>query len=189
MSRLRELRRSLTPEEKQARRDQRRAALAHRKQQRLERRKQKALRRREAKHARRERTTMTAAHGFRFRMSERQQRGWQRKLEVVEKLKTVAREDQLLEEMIYEMDYAGALAAARDSLAIAEEMGDQQAIITYRAYIERLEGLLRSAGDSLSRGHPWAARVPRRSLEERSPRAAPTCRVSRGCSHRGPMGC
>jgi len=147
MSRLRELRCSLTPEEKQARREQRRSALAHRKQQRLERRKQKALRRREVKQVRRERTTMTAAHGFRFRMSERQQRGWHRKLEVVEKLKTVAREDQLLEEMIYEMDYQGALAAARDSLAIAEEMNDPQAIITYHAYIARLEGLLKQEAE------------------------------------------
>lgn len=141
MSRLRELRRALTPEEKLARRQQRKQQLLDRRASKLTRRRQKAERRRLALENRRERTTLTTAHGFKLRMSERQQRRWARKLEVVEKLKTVAREDPLLEEMIYEMDYKGALAAARDSLAIAEEMQDQQAIITYQAYISRLEAL------------------------------------------------
>jgi hypothetical protein len=142
MSRLRELRKTLTPEEKEAaraaRRERRQAQLKTRALRRAEAREKKRLRKEEA----RERRTMVGAHGFTYRLSDRRQRKLKRQLEVVEKLRGLPREDHLLEELIYEMDYAGALSAARDQLAMAKEMGDSQAIVTYEAYIQRLQRLL-----------------------------------------------
>jgi hypothetical protein len=70
------------------------------------------------------------------------QRAFHGRLEVTEKLKTVAREDPALEELIYDMKYLEALKAAREALGIAEEMSDAQGIVTYRAYVERIERIM-----------------------------------------------
>jgi len=152
MSRLRELRRTLTPEEYQARREERirrRAEqAASRRQRRLDLHERKQLRVMQ----KRERQTMIAAHGFKYRMTDRRRRGVQRKLELMQRLRTLPREDPLLEELIYEMDYEGALRAAHDSLAVAVEMRDAHGEVTYRSYIERLEKLLARDDDARADG-------------------------------------
>ncbi|MBN2082434.1 hypothetical protein JW859_09535 [bacterium] len=144
LSRLRELKKIKTPEEK--------AAIAEaKKQKRLDKRKQRAEARAAAREKqqqraidRRERTTMTARHGFQFKLSERGQRRLQRKLELVEKLKKLPREDEALEELIYNMEYQKAQQAAREALAVAEELNDEQGRVTYQAYLERIGRLLES---------------------------------------------
>ena len=138
MSRARELKKQLTPEEKQARKEQlaieRQEARKKRLERRAQAREQKRQRRKEAK----ERTVLRGAHGFSFRLSEGRQKRLQRKLELVEKLKTMPREDEYLENLIYEMKYQEALATARDGLSTAREMNDQQGVITYEHYLERI---------------------------------------------------
>jgi hypothetical protein len=138
LSRLREIRRTLTPEEKAARRAEREAAVHQRREQQQER---KAASRQRALEAK-QRRSMTAAHGFKFSMSERKQAQVRQQLKLVEDLKRLPREDETLEELIYEMDYAAALRAARDSLQVAQELGDEQGKITYSRYVARLEPLL-----------------------------------------------
>jgi len=85
---------------------------------------------------------MTGRRGRTYRLTDRQQRKLKNRLEVVEKLKTVAREDQALEGLIYQMQYAEALNAARQALGVAEEMQDAQGTVTYQAYIERIERII-----------------------------------------------
>jgi hypothetical protein len=145
-SRERELKRKLSPEEAAQRKVERLQTRAQRKdQQRL--RKQEALAvRRQRALAKHERQTLAGAHGFTYKMSDRKQRYLQRKMAVVEQLKLVAREDAALEDLIYEMRYQDALDAARDNLAIAQEMRDPQGAVTYEAYIERLQELLARGG-------------------------------------------
>jgi hypothetical protein len=142
MSRLRELRRQLTPEEQRERAEAQRKKKVEAATLRRERKAARQAKQREAKRAARERQTMAGALGTQYRMSDRRQRAMQRKLEVLEKLKHMPREDRMLEDMIYEMKYVEALQAAREGLAVAGEMGDRQAAITYQAYVERLERLL-----------------------------------------------
>jgi hypothetical protein len=142
LSRLRELRRRLTPEELAARHEERKAQAALNRQKKADAaaaRKAKAL---ALQRQRRERRTMIGAHGFRFNLSERRQQAIQNRLKLLQDLKQLPREDQAIEELIYEMDYARALQAARDSLAVAGDVGDAQGRITYQRYIERIEGLL-----------------------------------------------
>ena len=88
---------------------------------------------------------MVGLHGATQRMSDRKQRALRRQLAVVEQLKAMPREDANLEELIFEMRYADALAQARDALEVAREMDDQQGIVTYEAYIERLSNLVAPA--------------------------------------------
>ena len=85
---------------------------------------------------------MIGAHGFKFRMSDKSQQRLKKDLEVMEQLKQMPRMDQMLEEMIYEMDYQGALQVAQDNRDVAEEMGDSQGVITYDSYIKRLTRIL-----------------------------------------------
>jgi len=141
LSRLRELRKIPSPAEQKARADAR-----------LEKRKERARQREEARQAKtertqakRERTTMTGRHGFRYKLSDRGQSKLKRRLEVVEKLKAVPREDQALEDLIYEMKYDAALKGAREALEVAEEMKDPQGIVTYQAYIERIERIIKDS--------------------------------------------
>lgn len=142
LSRLREGARPATPEEraalKLARIRKRGEAAALRRQRKVER----VERARQARKLKRERTTLAGTMGTKFRLSDRRQRAIHRKLEVLEKLKLVPREDKVLEDMIYEMRYDAALQAAREGLAVAREMQDAQGEITYQAYIERLERLV-----------------------------------------------
>ena len=142
LSRQRELKKQLTPKEKKARKEQQALERQEARKKRLERRAEarelRRLRKKEAK----ERTVMRGAHGFSFKLSEGRQKRLQRKLELVEKLKTMPREDDYLEGLIYEMRYAEALQAASDGLATAEEMNDQQGVITYQHYLERINRLL-----------------------------------------------
>jgi hypothetical protein len=141
LSRQRELLRQLTPAERAAR-------AADRRQQQEETRQKKAqadaLRKQRAAELaqqRRERRTMVGAHGFKYNLSERRQQALQNRLKLVEELKRLPREDERIEELIYQMDYAAALQAARDGLQVAEEMRDEQGQATYRRYVERLETL------------------------------------------------
>ena len=142
VSRLRELRRQLTPEEQQARAVERRKKRAEAAAARRERKAARLEQQRETKRAARARQTMIGTLGTQYKLSDRRQRAMQRKLEVLEKLKHLPREDKVLEDMIYEMKYVEALQAAREGLAVAGELGDRQAAVTYQAYVERLERLL-----------------------------------------------
>jgi hypothetical protein len=142
LSRMRELRRMKTPEERAAQKQQRLLTRKEAVERKRMRREEKAQRRRQSKQDLRERTTLVGAMGATIRMSDRKQRAMQRKLELVEKLKLLPREDKVLEDMIYEMRYADALNAARDGVAVAREAQDPQAEITYQAYVERLERLV-----------------------------------------------
>jgi hypothetical protein len=142
LSRLRELKRGGTPEEravlKQERLQKRKASTEQKRQ----RREDQVQRKRELAQKKRERTTLAGTMGTKYRMSDSKQRALARKLEVVEKLKHVPREDKVLEDMIYEMRYAEALQAAQDGLSVAQEMRDPQGVLTYEAYIERLQRFL-----------------------------------------------
>ncbi len=144
LSRLREGQRPRTPEEHAALKLERARTRSEAKAQRREHQAVRAERQRQARQLKRERTTMAGAMGATYRLSDRKQRALHRKLEVLEKLKLVPREDKVLEDMIYEMHYAEALQAAREGLAVAREMQDPQGEITYQAYIERLERLERA---------------------------------------------
>jgi hypothetical protein len=141
LSRQRELQRKLTPEEKAARAADRQAQAALAQQKRAAAAAAKKQRAEELKRQRRERRTMIGAHGFTFNLSERRQRALQNRLKLVEDLKRLPREDERIEDLIYQMDYAGALQAAREALTVAEEMRDEQGKATYRRYIDRLEQL------------------------------------------------
>ncbi len=141
-SRARELYGKLTPKERKARaeerhkrRDERRAELAVKRETAREKRKARISNKRE-------RTTLAAAHGFMVKMSEGRQRKIKRRLELVTKLQALPREDERLEEMIYNMEYRRALQSARDSLGVAEEMGDKQGTATFESYIARLERII-----------------------------------------------
>jgi len=142
LSRQREMSRQLTPAEREARKadlaERRAKAVASRKQKLEQRRQNKLERKQEA----RERQTMTGSHGFKFKLSDRKQRQIKSKLALIEKLKQLPREDHNLEDMIYNMDYDGALAAAREGLELSREMGDQKGIATYEHYIERVERII-----------------------------------------------
>lgn len=148
LSRMRELRKTLTPEQKQARTERRQLDREHKVRQRQERRRQAKEQRLQRAMDRKQRTTMAARHGFSYKLSDRGQRRLKRKLEVLERLKLLPREDAALEELIYQMHYAKALVSARSSLLIAEEVNDRQGVITYQAYIKRLTPLLAEADDS-----------------------------------------
>lgn len=138
LSRLRELRKAPTAEQLQERQERRVEKRKQRAQRREEARRQKA----ERAQAKRERTTMTGRHGFRYKLSDRRQRRLKGRLEIAEKLKTVAREDAGLEELIYEMKYPEALKTAREALEVAEEMKDAQGVVTYKAYLERIQRIM-----------------------------------------------
>jgi len=101
--------------------------------------------RRQRKVAARERQTVVGAHGEVSRLSDRKQRALHRQLAVVEQLKTLPREDTSLEDLIYEMKYAEALKQAQEALEVAREMNDAQGVVTYEAYVQRLEGLIAKA--------------------------------------------
>ncbi|MEZ5338732.1 MAG: hypothetical protein R3F46_10765 [bacterium] len=141
-SRRRELRRQLTPEEKVARREERLKEKQLRQEKLEQLRTKKKEDRRQAKQDARERSKMTGRHGFSFRMSDRRQRRIKQQLQMLESLKALPREDQIIEEMIFEMDYVGAQQAAQDALEIAREMNDAQGIITYEKYLERVNRLI-----------------------------------------------
>jgi hypothetical protein len=142
LSRLREQKRGGTPEERAVLKQERLQKRKESVEQKRQRREELAQRKRSAQQQKRERTTLAGTMGTKYRMSDRKQRALQRKLEVVEKLKLMPREDHGLEEMIYEMRYAEALQAAHGGLAVAQEMRDPQGVITYEAYIERLQRLV-----------------------------------------------
>lgn len=142
MSRLRELRGPLTPEERSEVRELRRRRRSDARQQRAERRLQARAAAKQKRVERRERATVSGAHGTTYKLSERRQRAMQRKLAVVEQLRSLPREDAALEELIYEMRYAEALEQARESLAVALELEDAQGVATFQAYVERLERLV-----------------------------------------------
>lgn len=147
-SRAKELGHKLTPEERAAATEQRRAKrkqwLEERRQRAAERRQRKLERKAEAK----ERQTVQGAHGSAFKLSDRRQRKIKQRLQLMEKLKELPREDPAIEELIYEMKYAEALSAAREALEIAKEMKDRQGLATYESYIERLDRLVSdTAGD------------------------------------------
>jgi hypothetical protein len=147
-SRAREIKRKLTPAELAQRKAERRQTRAERKQQKLERRQQALALRQQRRQAQRERQSMTGAHGFTFKLSDRKQRSLQRKMAVVEQLKHLPREDQALEELIYDMRYTEALQAAQDGLAVAQEMRDPQGVVTYETYVSRLlELIARASGE------------------------------------------
>jgi hypothetical protein len=142
LSRAREGRKALTPEERRDVRQLRRQRRAELRQRRTERRAAARQQRTERRQAARQRQTVTGAHGTSFRLSDRRQRAIQRQLAVMEQLKTLPREDQALEDLIFEMRYAEALAQARAALEVAREMADTQGVTTYEHYIQRLEALL-----------------------------------------------
>jgi hypothetical protein len=141
-SRERELKRKLTPEERAAAKEQRRQNRQHW----LAERRKKAAERRELKKARRlearERQTMQGAHGAAFKLSDRRQRKIRQRLQLIDKLRELPREDQAIEQLIYEMRYPEALSAAKEGLEVAKEMSDRQGVATYEAYIERLDRLI-----------------------------------------------
>ena len=141
-SRDRELKNKLTPEELK----ELRAQKMEQRKARLELRKERAAQRREDKQQKRQeskaRQTMSGAHGFTFRLSDRRQRKLRKKLALIEKLKLLPREDSHLEDLIYQMQYSSALDSARESLGVANEMQDRQGVITYQHYIEKLTRLV-----------------------------------------------
>jgi hypothetical protein len=140
-SRSAEQRRKLSPEE-------RRDVALLRKQRRVDARKARAERSASVKQARRQRAVerreaqlVPGGRGL-VRLSERRQRAVRKQLHLLDQLRELPREDPALEELIFEMKYAEALAQARDKLAVAQEMNDRQGIVTAEAYIVRLEKLL-----------------------------------------------
>lgn len=141
-SRARELKKKLTPEEMKALRAQK----IEERTKRLELGKEQAAKRREDKQQKRqeskERQTMSGAHGFTFKLSDKRQRKLRQKLALIEKLKLLPREDSHLEDLIYQMQYAEALAGARASLSVAEELQNKQGVITYGHYIDKLTRLV-----------------------------------------------
>ncbi|MDQ3023160.1 MAG: hypothetical protein M3R04_02050 [bacterium] len=141
LSRTREKRKRLTPEERLEVRKLRADRKAGSRARRAERIAGRREQRKQVHIAARERQTVVGLHGASQRMSDRKQRALRRQLEVVEQLKTMPREDAHLEELIYEMRYRDALVQARDALEVATEMEDQQGVVTYEAYIARLENL------------------------------------------------
>ncbi|MCC7479844.1 hypothetical protein IT575_15500 [bacterium] len=141
-SREKELGRPLTAEEKKALRQQRQQKALEARQARIEAKKNRVETRRQKALQRREDQKKVGAHGSVLRMSERKQKQMQQKLALMEQLKALPREDQVLEDLIYEMKYAEALTTARGNLALAEEAQDNQGIVTARAYIDRLERLI-----------------------------------------------
>ena len=148
MSRARELKKKLTPEEKKQRSEELALQRKEARSRRIEARAQAREKSRQRKIERRKRTTMTGAHGFSFKLSEGRQRRLQRRLELVEKLKELPREDPVIEDHIFNMDYHAARRAATDALELAVEMDDRQGVITYEAYLERLDRLGESGTDS-----------------------------------------
>lgn len=141
-SRRRELRKQLTPEEKVARREERLKEKQLRQEKLKQVREQKQEDRKQAKKDAKQRSTMTGRHGFSFRMSDRRQARIRKQLQMLETLKTLPREDQIIEEMIFEMDYVGAKQAAEDAMEIAKEMNDAQGLVTYEKYLERINRLI-----------------------------------------------
>ncbi len=141
-SRARELKKKLTPEEIKAIRaekaEKRKAWLASRKERAAKHREDKQHKAQET----RERQTMSGAHGFTFKLSDRRQKKLRQKLALIEKLKLLPREDHHLEDLIYNMQYAEALASAQESLSVANEMQDNQGIITYEKYVEQMTRLV-----------------------------------------------
>lgn len=140
-SRSAELRRQMTPEE-------RRDVALLRRQRRLDARKSRAERSAAVKLARRQRRALRrdaelvpGGRGL-VRLSERRQRAVRKQLHLLEQLRELPREDPALEELIFEMKYAEALAQARDKLAVAQELNDRQGIVSAEAYIARLSQLL-----------------------------------------------
>jgi hypothetical protein len=148
-SRLREQRGTLTPAEKEARRKDALAQRAQRKAESQQLREERQVARREKKKSAREARIKTGAHGIRYRMSRGRERRLERDLSLVGQLRQLPREDKIIEELIYEMDYVEALKAAHDGLAISSEMGDLQGEITYKGYIERIERLLEDESEEL----------------------------------------
>lgn len=147
-SRERELRKRLTPEQVRIRKKDlvnRRAALRVARQKRLQEKKLGLLQRRTES---RNQRTLTGAHGFRYSLSLKSQKRLKRKLALVEQLKQLPREDPMLEELIYSMDYEHALSSALDNLHIAQEMKDQQGVLTYQAYVNRIRVILGIDPDS-----------------------------------------
>jgi hypothetical protein len=142
LSRLRELTQGATPEVLEQRRRDRvqqraQAALAKR-----DKREAQMRSKQERQAALQEKQTFAAHHGGLTQVPVRAQRAMQRKLEVLEKLKSLPREDPRIEELIYQMDYAGAIKAAQDAMAVCQEMNDHQGTLTYEAYLERLAMLM-----------------------------------------------
>lgn len=140
-SRSAELRRRMTPEE-------RRDVALLRRQRRVDARKARAERSAAVKQARRQRAQrrreaelVPGGRGL-VRLSERKQRAVRKQLQLIEQLRELPREDPALEDLIFEMQYADALAQARDKLAVAQEMHDRQGVVSAEAYIERLTKLL-----------------------------------------------
>jgi hypothetical protein len=141
LSRAREKRKRLTPEERREVRRLRSERRSKARIQRAERIKANRQRKKDLRLAAKDRQTVVGLHGQTQRMSDRKQRALRRQLAVVEQLKLLPREDTQLEELIYEMRYSDALAQAREQLEVAREMEDQQGVVTYESYIERLERL------------------------------------------------
>jgi hypothetical protein len=146
-TRFRESKRKLSPEERREIRRLRAERKAANRRKRAERIAGRREQKRERRIAARDRQTVVGLHGAAQRMSDRKQRAVRRQLAVVEQLKALPREDVNLEELIYEMRYDDALAQAREALEVAREVNDAQGVVTYEAYITRLEGLTQSAGD------------------------------------------
>jgi hypothetical protein len=146
LSRWREQRRKLSPQERREVRQLRAQRNADAKKKRSERIAGKREVKRERRLAARERQTVIGLHGATQRMSDRKQRALRQQLAVVEQLKALPREDAQLEELIYEMRYADAFKQAQDSLEVAREMNDTQGVVTYEAYISRIENVTDSSG-------------------------------------------
>lgn len=146
-SRRRELRGKLSPEEIVARREQRLAEKQQKREANTENRQKRKASSKQRKLESKERSKMTGRHGFSFRMSDRRQRQIKKQLQMLDTLKSLPREDRIIEEMIYEMDYIGALAAAADALEIATEMGDAQGVVTYERYVERIDRMIQEELD------------------------------------------
>jgi hypothetical protein len=142
LSRVKEQRKRLSPEERlevRRLRGERKSAVRAKRSERIAARR---TQRKQQRIAARERQTVVGLHGQSQRLSDRKQRALRRQLEVVEQLKALPREDAQLEELIYEMRYTDALEQARGALEVAREMGDSQGVLTYEAYIDRLSALV-----------------------------------------------
>ena len=142
LSRWREQRRKISPQERREVRQLRAQRKADARRKRSERIAGKRAVKLERRTAARERQTVTGLHGATQRMTDRRQRALRRQLAVVDQLKALPREDGLLEELIYEMRYSDALQQAKESLEVAREMDDLQGVVTYEAYIARIEAIL-----------------------------------------------
>lgn len=145
LSRWREQRRRLSPQERRDVRQLRAQRKADARKKRSERVAGRRELKRERRVAARERQTVTGLHGASQRMSDRKQRALKSQLAVVEQLKALPREDAQLEELIYEMRYADALRQAQEALEVAREMDDAQGVVTYEAYIARIEKVMDSS--------------------------------------------